>query len=62
MGNKTMIFEECGCCEHYHLEDFYGDCRDDKNRFTLEEAEKKGMDETGHLPTIITLEDLEYYR
>ena len=25
--------EECGSCDCYHPSDFYGDCRDDKNRY-----------------------------
>ena len=24
---------ECGCCEHHHREDFWGDCRNDEQRF-----------------------------
>ena len=24
---------ECGCCECYHREDFWGDCRTDSQRF-----------------------------
>ena len=24
---------ECGCCEQYHRADFYGDCRNDSQRF-----------------------------
>ena len=29
-GNE---FYECGCCSAYHRVDFYGDCRDDSERF-----------------------------
>lgn len=30
-------FVECGCCDHFHPAEFGGDCRDDNNRFTLDE-------------------------
>ncbi len=32
-----MKYLECGCCEHYHRESFTGDCRDDTERFTLDD-------------------------
>ena len=25
--------EECGCCGCYHPKTYFGDCRDDNNRF-----------------------------
>ena len=53
----TMIFFECGCCGHYHREDFYGDCRDDFNRYTEDEAKNMSLAETGELPRIIDLEE-----
>jgi len=31
------LYFECGCCGAYHPIDFYGDCRDDANRFNLED-------------------------
>lgn len=31
---KNMI--ECGCCGHYHRKDYYGDCRNDRERFILD--------------------------
>ena len=24
---------ECGCCDHHHRADWWGDCRDDSQRF-----------------------------
>ena len=31
------VFRECGCCGMFHPIDFEGDCRDDNNRFSLDE-------------------------
>ena len=43
----------CGCCECYHRVDFYGDCRDDSERFDdLEDAQ----DRLG-VPILETFED-----
>jgi hypothetical protein len=28
---------ECGCCGQYHRIDYYGDCRNDAERFTFED-------------------------
>jgi hypothetical protein len=28
---------ECGCCGAYHRTDFFGDCRNDAERFNLED-------------------------
>lgn len=33
-------FYRCGCCEHLHPADYYGDCRDDEARFTDDEVER----------------------
>jgi len=30
---EYIDLEECGCCGCYHRPDFFGDCRDDKERF-----------------------------
>ena len=30
---------ECGCCGFYHKEGYEGDCRNDNERYTLEEIE-----------------------
>lgn len=32
---KAEIYVECGCCGEYHLEGFFGDCRDDSQRFSF---------------------------
>ena len=34
---------ECGCCEHYHREDYHGDCRNDAERLTLDDLEDRGI-------------------
>lgn len=34
-------FIECGCCECLHRADYYGDCRNDAERFNVEDLEKK---------------------
>ena len=34
---KEQTFEECGCCGHYHRATFRGDCREDSERFTIDE-------------------------
>jgi hypothetical protein len=31
------VFIECGQCGGIHPEDFFGDCRDDANRLTLDD-------------------------
>ena len=33
MHVKSGEEEECGCCDHYHRSNFFGDCRDDDARF-----------------------------
>lgn len=43
---KLIQVTECGSCGHYHLEDLTGnlfldDCRNDKNRFTADDLDKK---------------------
>lgn len=32
-----MRFYECGICDHIHPWDWDGDCREDKNRLTLDD-------------------------
>ncbi len=32
-------FYECGICDHLHPKVWDGDCRDDRNRFTLSDLE-----------------------
>jgi hypothetical protein len=34
-------FYECGICDQLHPSKFEGDCRDDHNRFDLEQLEAK---------------------
>lgn len=31
---RSNIFVECGCCSHYHRSDFWGDCRENSERFS----------------------------
>jgi|HubBroStandDraft_4_1064222.scaffolds.fasta_scaffold00027_47 hypothetical protein len=33
-------FFECGCCGHMHSPDFWGDCRQDSERFTCMELDE----------------------
>ena len=37
------IYVECGCCGHYHREEFTGDCRQDNERFTIMDLEEMGI-------------------
>jgi len=30
-------FVECGCCGCYHRADYYGDCRNDEERLSLDD-------------------------
>jgi hypothetical protein len=32
-GPRSTRFVECGCCEHWHRDDFAGDCRENSERF-----------------------------
>ena len=34
---------ECGCCGHYHRDDYFGECRDDAERFTLDQLPEGAM-------------------
>lgn len=34
---RSNTFEECGCCGSYHRSDFFGDCREDSERFAPDE-------------------------
>jgi hypothetical protein len=36
---QTAAFVECGSCDHYHPKGFAGDCRNDTNRFTVEQLD-----------------------
>ena len=37
-------YVECGCCGYYHRSDYYGDCRNDEERFTGQDLDDKGVD------------------
>lgn len=45
--DSMRIFEECGCCGCYHPEGFYGDCRDDANRYGPGDLMKLGEEGVG---------------
>ena len=32
-GTRVNTFISCGCCGAYHRTDFYGDCREDSERY-----------------------------
>ena len=32
-GRRSKVFIECGSCGCWHRSDFYGDCREDSERF-----------------------------
>lgn len=34
-GNRMTRYLECGCCGCYHKEGYEDDCRDDDERYTL---------------------------
>ena len=34
----TKKWAECGCCDHLHPADWWGDCRDDDHRFRNDEV------------------------
>lgn len=33
-GRRSRVYVECGCCGAYHRADFYGDCRENTERFS----------------------------
>jgi len=37
---KVPQFFRCGCCECFHSRDFYGDCRNDAERFAMDELDE----------------------
>ena len=51
-----MRYFECGSCGEFHREDYWGDCRNDEERFDIDELEKKSIEETGDLPDIVWLD------
>jgi len=46
-----MRYIECGCCGQYHRADYWGDCRNDEERFNLEDIPNDAE--------IISLEELD---
>lgn len=45
MAEERPVFIECGCCNCYHPAEFYGDCRDDANRFAGGDLDERyGLD------------------
>jgi len=38
-NEMALILEECGCCGFYHRKGYEGDCRNDDERYNLEEIE-----------------------
>ena len=34
-GKRSNVFVECGCCGAYHRADFWGDCREDAERYPV---------------------------
>lgn len=40
-GPQPLRFYECGCCEYLHPVAWDGDCRDDANRFSLDQLDDK---------------------
>lgn len=54
MEEVSIKYEECGCCGHYHRPEFRGDCRDDSNRFSLDQIE--AMEGFHYMDTVWTLE------
>jgi hypothetical protein len=35
-----MKFVECGSCGEFHRADYWGDCRNDEERYSLEDLEE----------------------
>lgn len=49
MTNLPEFFR-CGCCDHFHSVNFWGDCRQDDQRFTEDDLEEKyGKEHEGWL-------------
>ena len=38
-GKRSTRYIECGCCEHWHRDDFGGDCRENSERFPFPPAD-----------------------
>ena len=40
-GTQRPTYYECGCCDQLHSTSFFGDCREDANRFNPEDLDAK---------------------
>lgn len=40
-GETLPTYYECGCCGSYHPTSWDGDCRDDANRYALDQLDAK---------------------
>lgn len=40
---REFHLEECGCCGNYHLKNYAGDCRNDKERFIIADEDEMGL-------------------
>ena len=58
---KKPEYYKCGCCECYHPANWEGDCREDVNRFAMDELDTKhgawGWDEV-EMPVGFTKEQI----
>lgn len=39
--DESLEFYQCGICDCYHPRQWNGDCRDDKNRFAVDQLDEK---------------------
>ena len=46
MNPLPVSMIECSCCDDYHREDFYGDCRNDSQRFMEQDDPSEPSDYT----------------
>jgi len=42
-GKRVKTFVHCGSCVAYHRTDFWGDCREDSERFRFDELPKNAI-------------------
>ena len=45
LSTKPVRMVECDCCEHHHRSDFWGDCRNDDQRFIEHNSSLDGAPE-----------------
>lgn len=57
MKRHVKVYVECGCCGRYHPQEWYGDCRDDAHRFSLDEILKNGKEDIEGKVKIIPLDE-----